>query len=85
MKHIIVNFHDFAFDQEILVYIDGVCEKQMQVPVSDLTNVVFGLSDLYNITQIDMCGNPEYLSKFKAELLTKYSNTNLEINIIKRR
>lgn len=84
MGNIIVNFKPFISEQEILVYIDGACVKQKRVKIEDVTNVVYGLKSNYVIDVINLVGNKDYVSKFKAELMTKFEKDNVEINIVER-
>lgn len=84
MNHIIVDFQPFTLKQNVLVYVDGECVKQTAVEVDQITDVVTGLSKQYNIKQIDLCGNENYLSKFKANMLNKFEDDDCEINIIQR-
>ena len=48
-NHIIVNFQPFVAKQEILVYINGNCEKQIYVSVDRIVDSVKGLKSTYNI------------------------------------
>ena len=41
-------------------------------------------SNRYDIEQINLCGNQDYLSRFKAELGLKFANKNVKINIISK-
>lgn len=84
MNHIIVDFQPFTLKQNVLVYVDGECVKQTAVEVDQITDVVTGLSKQYNIKQIDLCGNENYLFKFKANMRNKFENSDYEINIIQR-
>ena len=68
-NHIIVNFQPFVAKQEILVYINGNCEKQIYVSVDRIVDSVKGLKSTYNINKIDLCGNRDYLSFFKEKML----------------
>ena len=46
-NHIIVNFQPFVAKQEILVYINGNCEKQIYVSVDRIVDSVPQLLDLF--------------------------------------
>lgn len=81
MDHIIVNFCPFTMNQNVLVYQNGVCVEQLSLPIERIKDSVFGLKNKYNISQIDLCGNQDYLSKIKAEMLTDFKNENCNINI----
>ena len=78
-NHIIVNFQPFVAKQEILVYINGNCEKQIYVSVDRIVDSVKGLKSTYNINKIDLCGNRDYLSFFKVFMLDSYDNCTITI------
>lgn len=84
MKHIVADIRPFAPSQEIMVYVDGACVEQAHVQMDDVVNVIYGLKNKYDISIIDFCGNPSFLSKFTAELNTRFSNEELEIRITPR-
>lgn len=84
MDHIIINFQPFSLEQDVFVYIDGKCIYQTKTTIDKFSSVVKGLKDKYDINKIDLCGNQEYLSRFKAELSLAFSKDNTEINIYQR-
>jgi hypothetical protein len=84
MSHIICDFRPFDMNQGIMVYVNGECVKSLSVGINQVTNVVNTLKNQYNIKQIDLCGNESYLSKFKANMLNKFEDSDCEINIIQR-
>lgn len=84
MDHIIVNFQPFVLKQEVLVYVNGECVKQTAVEVNRITDVVNGLSKQYNIKQIDLCGSQDYLSRFQAEMNSKFANNECNVEIVRR-
>lgn len=84
MDRIIVDFRPFTLGQGIMVYQDGNCTEHVKVSVDEIPDTVNGLREKYNINQIDLCGNADYLSRFKAELSLKFGENKAEINIIGR-
>lgn len=84
MNHIIVDFQPFTLKQNVLVYVNGECVKQTAVEVDQITDVVTGLSKQYNIKQIDLCGNENYLFKFKTQISTEFSDNPIEVDIVKK-
>ena len=84
MVNIIVNYRPFTLTQEISVYDGKNCVESLQAPIDRISDIVSGLQSRYNIEQINLCGNQDYLSKFKAELGLKFANSNIEINIISK-
>ena len=84
MANIIVNYRPFTLAQEIFVYDGKNCVESLQAPIDGISDIVSGLQSRYNIEQINLCGNQDYLSKFKAELGLKFANSNIEINIVSK-
>ena len=84
MANIIINYRPFTLEQEIFVYDNGVCVELLQAPIDKIPDIISGLQNKYNIEQINLCGNQDYLSKFKAELSLKFANSNVEINIVSK-
>ena len=84
MANIIVNYRPFTITQEIFVYDNGVCVELLQTPIDKISDIVSGLQSRYNIEQINLCGNQDYLSRFQAELSLKFANSNIEINIVSK-
>lgn len=84
MANIIVNYRPFTLAQEIFVYDDKSCIESLQAPIDRIPDIVSGLQSKYNIEQINLCGNQDYLSRFKAELGLKFANSNIEINIVSK-
>ena len=84
MANIIVNYRPFTITQEIFVYDNGICVELLQTPIDKIPDTVSGLQSRYNIEQINLCGNQDYLSRFQAELSLKFANSNVEINIISK-
>lgn len=84
MANIIVNYRPFTITQEIFIYDNGVCVELLQAPIDKIPDIVSGLQSRYNIGQINLCGNQDYLSRFQAELSLKFANSNVEINIVSK-
>lgn len=84
MVNIIVNYRPFTLAQEIFVYDGKNCIKSLQAPIDRIPDIVSGLQSRYNIEQINLCGNQDYLSRFQAELSLKFVNSNVEINIVSK-
>lgn len=83
-NHIIIDYKPFIFFQNILVYVNGACVENMQVPIEGISNAVKELKNKYDITRIDLCGNSDYLSKFKSEIADAINDNNLTFSIYKR-
>ena len=84
MANIVVNYRPFTLVQEIFVYDNGVCVELLQAPIDKIPDIISGLQSRYNIEQINLCGNQDYLSRFQAELSLKFANSNVEVNIVSK-
>ena len=84
MANIIVNYRPFTLTQEIFVYDNGVCIELLQAPIDKIPDTISGLQNRYDIEQINLCGNQDYLSRFQAELSLKFENSNVKINIVSK-
>jgi hypothetical protein len=86
MEHIIVNFQPFVTEQHIMVYRDGACIEQVYVDFDKVIERVCFLSNKYNISNIDLCGNTDFLKKVKNDLQlnTNFNNSQLNITIINK-
>ena len=84
MANIVVNYRPFTLEQEIFVYDNGVCVELLQAPIDKIPDTISGLQNRYNIEQINLCGNQDYLSRFQAELSLKFANSNVKINIVSK-
>ena len=84
MANIVVNYRPFTLAQEIFVYDGKSCVESLEALVDEIADIESGLQSRYNIEQINLCGNQDYLSRFKAELGLKFANSNIEINIISK-
>jgi len=84
MANIVVNYRPFTLAQEIFVYDGKSCVESPQAPIDRIPDIVSGLQSRYNIEQINLCGNQDYLSRFQAELSLKFANSNVEINIVSK-
>lgn len=84
MANIVVNYRPFTLAQEIFVYDGKSCIEYASAPIDKIPDVVSGLQSRYNIEQINLCGNQDYLSRFQAELGLKFANSSVKINIISK-
>lgn len=79
MDKIVVFFQPFSVMQNIAVYKNNEMVHTTQVDIERVSNVIKGLASQYDIKEVDLKGNQEYLEKFKAEILTNYSLLNVNI------
>lgn len=83
MTNITINFQPFLNHQIIYAYVDGAIVDEVAIPLADMPKAVKAMATKYNATEINMIGNQDYLSRFKAEMATDFSN-DININIIGR-
>lgn len=73
MDHIIVIFHPFEVEQEVMVYQRGECVKQAHPCLNDVINIVHGLNEQYHADRIELCGNPAFVRKYVKDLKTTFA------------
>lgn len=79
MNKVIVFFQPFSLMQNIVVYKDNEMVHTTQVEIERVPNVVKGLCSQYDVKDVDLKGNQEYLEKYKAIILTDYNLLNVNI------
>ena len=79
MNKVIVFFQPFSLMQNIVVYKDNEMVHTTQVEIEKVPNVVKGLCSQYDVKDVDLKGNQEYLEKYKAIILTDYNLLNVNI------
>ena len=79
MDKVIVFFQPFSIMQTIIVYKNNEIVDTKQVEIERVPNVVKGVCSTYNIKEVDLKGNKDYLEKYKAEILTNYSMLDVKI------
>lgn len=82
MRHIVARFSTFTLLHDVMVYSDGDCVEFAKVPIDNIVDTIRGLQSKYNVQQIDLCGNLDYILKYKAELQLKFANLDVEINTV---
>lgn len=83
--YIIVDFQPFVIQQKVAVYTEGKCVKEVQVEVDRIINVVNGLRKTYNVKQVMLCGNEDYLANFQAKMNLEFAdNANCDIKIVRK-
>lgn len=84
MANILVNYRPFIMAQEISVWEMGKCIESFQATIDEIPDTVRGLCNKYSGAQVALYGNKDYLSKFKAELGSKFINDDIEIVILSK-
>lgn len=86
MKHIIVDFNLFIMKQNIMVYSEGECLKQIEVPLDfkKICSTLYSLSKEYSIYHIDLCGPEDISNKVKENFCLNYDCKNYTFNNITR-
>ena len=81
-KYVVATIHPFVLGQEIMVYIDGKCEKVVECTLDNMTNIIKRLCQEYNINKVNFIGGQLYALKFKDELVAnKFNNKPIEVHI----
>lgn len=74
MDYIVVMFHPFEIEQEVMVYQHGECIEQMHPCLNDITKAICGLNQQYHTDRIELCGNPSFVARYVKELKSDFSN-----------
>lgn len=83
--YIIVDFQPFVIQQKVSVYTNGKCVEETQVEVDRIVNAVNGLRKTYNVKQVVLCGNEDYLTNFQAKMNLEFAdNTNCDVKIVRK-
>ncbi len=78
----VVKVNPFDMVQKATIFNNGE-QEIIPVPMKDFVNTMSALINDYEITRVDMSGNPDFLNRYKAEILnSQYSNSDVEINIL---
>lgn len=78
---IVIKYQPFSVNQLILVIKDGAVVNSFSTDIDRVNNVVNGFAKEYGITNIEMHGNADYLSKFKASLNNQFASSGYNIEI----
>ena len=84
MNNIIVNFQPFDALQTVIVYQQGAVVATHKASIDDIPNLVLNLSTMYSCKNVNLVGNKNFLERTKAQILTKFANKDLNIEIIER-
>ena len=82
MNKITVMFHQFILKQDIILYNGDKIINKFAVDLDKIVETIIILQKQYNLSEINLCGNSAFISKFKNKLINKFSNTNVQINEI---
>lgn len=86
MNKIVIIFQPFILKQKVFVYQNGSCIRTIEVAQDKISDAVIGFSKEYGITEVDLIGGEDYLSKFKEDILKRTSQgEKYNIEIISRR
>lgn len=81
--NIVVMFHPFEIQQDVMVYQNGECVNQLHPALNDTVKTLCGLNNQYHIDRINLCGIPAFVNKYVRELKSQFSN-NPTIEIVSR-
>lgn len=80
---IIAYLQPFILEQKIEVYKDGECMNIMKCTFNEMESMILELVEKYNIKEITLAGSAQiYSYKLKSDLISKYSQKNININIL---
>ena len=82
MDIIVVKFQPFKLLQDVMVFKKGACVDKIQIEIDRIPNVVKGLSSKYDIKKVQLSGSEEYLKQYKAEILTRFNNDEILVDIV---
>ena len=85
---IIVNFHLFTKNQDVLVYKNGQVQAH-KVPLDMIVNFVYNYCVKFDIHQVDLYGGSAFTKKYQYNIREKikenYDKNQIEVNIRTRR
>ena len=84
MDSIIVAYQPFVKSQNIFVYKDNSMVETLTADFDTVNDTITGLAKKYCIHDISLVGNQDYLSRFKAELNTKFAETGFNVRITEK-
>ena len=73
--NIVVIFHPFEIEQEVMVYSHGECVKTMHPALNNTVKTICSLNDTYHADRINLCGVPSFINKYVKELRSNFSNS----------
>ena len=82
MNKITVMFHQFTIKQDIILYSGDKIINKFAVDFDKVVETIITLQKKYNLSEINLCGNLAFVCKFQNKLMNKFSNTNVQINIL---
>ena len=82
--YIVVPYQMFDTQQNILFYEDGECIKTDYVATSNLATALASYCSESEVSKINIIGNPIYLEKIKSQMYSKFTSSDVEVNIIER-
>ena len=81
-KYVVATIHPFVLGQEIMVYINGKCERVVECTLDNMVDIIEELCKEYDITKVNFIGGQLYALKFKDKLVAKkFNNKSIEVHI----
>lgn len=78
---IIVDFQPFQMMQNVSVFKDNELVGTTAIFLDDLPNAIKALSNKHDCNEVELYGNKGFLKKIKAEILSKFNDNTLNIQI----
>ena len=79
--NIIINFRPFVLKQQVLVYQNGECVKELHFLPNEIVDAVASLCKEYETPRVSLCGSKMYVSRYAERLNTKFNEMNLDIDM----
>lgn len=79
MSKIVANFTSFTLNHKISVYQDDDIIEEVKAMADEMPTIIKGLKTKYDVDEINLIGNSEYLKKIQEKLSTEFSQTDIKI------
>ena len=81
-KYISGNIQPFVMKQTLNVYKDGECLESVECCITEYSKVAKALCKKYDIHEVDILGNENYLSKIKDDIVNnKFDDFKIDVQI----
>lgn len=80
-NNIVTAIHPFVIEQEVRVYEEEECKKNVKCTLNELENVIIFLAKEFNVQEIGLGGNQSFALHLKEELMSKYAENHFNITI----
>lgn len=81
---IAVIYQPFAVMQKIFIYQNNKVVEQHSVELSRINDCVNGLTKRYEVSEIKLIGNSDYLREFRQEMFSKFEQSDILVSILSK-